>query len=311
MNSLYQLQHEKTETESVWWIERIRTWDRCFVRKGEVRLAWQQMLPDDFEPEIDFVSIPVEHFLAGEGNERIAAIFGTDVLDEILAETRRRNPGVVPRPPASSLIRHRPANEEVCRSHKSTDAPVWALIGSFLVVSLFAGWLIYWPATRIVRWYDSHYRQALEKIDARVTRSGVDPFVAYVRNSTMRGFHGIVHVSFDWHGTHVEAPVRARQYVGSDADRAEKHLRQEFPEGSVLSLFVLGDDPRHPEIDSSSLRPGVGYLLRDILLVLFGSILAILMVLRFIPPMFGDWVRSGVGGNSKPGLSHGTANAKL
>lgn len=280
MHSPYPLSHEHKDKESIWWIERINTWDRCYVREGEVKLVWQQQLPDDPYPEIDSLSFPIAHFLYGEGQSLIEDIFGQEALNAILTEARRRNPRVQPQAPSQPSQKRRPPNPEAkIEKTRTNESSGWGITFGLIVLLGFAGWIVYWPSLRVARWYDVHTRQSLEKIDAIVLRSGVDPFTTYVRNSTLRGFHGTIHVSYPWKEETIEAAVRVRQYTGTDADRATKQLSQEFPDGATIPLYVLSQEPRHPAWEATELRPGLLALLRDIGLILFGATMGLAFVM--------------------------------
>ncbi len=258
------------------------TWDRCYVREGEVKLVWQQQLPDDPYPEIDSLSFPIAHFLHGEGQSLIEEIFGQEALRAIVAEARRRNPGVQPQAPTQPLQKRRPPNPEAeMEDTRTNDSSRWGITMGLIVLFGFAGWIVYWPSLRVARWCDVHTRQSLEKIDAIVMGSGVDPFKIYVRSSTMRGFYGTVHVTYPWKDETIEAAVRVRQYTGTDADRAARQLSQEFPDGATIPLYVLSQEPRHPAWEATELRPGIFALLRDIGLILFGSTMGLASIMIF------------------------------
>jgi hypothetical protein len=258
----------RSAKEAVWEIVRDSTWDRCFVRCGEVRIVWQRFnAAYDYEPEIDCVVSEPAHFLGGEYRELVTSVFGELVYREMLAETRARNEGIAAITPPSNRPVVRPAETK-------TDSDLWSraasLIG-FLCLIAFSAWVLYWPARRCASWYRAHFQEVLLTAEGTITNRSMQRFEGYVRNTRIYGFEGFVAVRYEASGDVHAVKISAGRYPGSEKAFAEK-----FPIGATRTIYYFASDVKSPRLFEGDLRPGIIWLLVDLCLVAFGAVMVVL-----------------------------------
>lgn len=258
---------ERTEDSVTWRTPGETSWYLCRVQRGEVFVESRHYHPAyDEEPWNVTESISPGEFLGGREWERAADEFGRPVLDDILAEVRRLNPGVAP------IVR----DENGGPWRLAWRAPNLAGLVGGIAVLIIVGYLMLRTGARVGEWYDVRFRAEPIAVEAIVH----NPRVTLVDRTLPKGQRmGVqeawITLEYAAAGGVQRRPLRVGEFTEFEAERAKRLLTEKYREGDRLRIWYVDRRPEQVALSSDELTPAVGWVVLDVALLAFGVVLAL------------------------------------
>lgn len=188
------------------------------------------------------------------------------MLDDILAEVRRLNPGVAP------IVR----DENGGPWGFAWRAPNLAGLFGGIVLLIIVCYLMQRTWSRVGEWCELRFLSQSVAVDAVVHH----PRVALVdrtlpKGQRMRVQEAWITLEYAAAGGVQRRPLRVAEFTEFEAERAQRLLGENYREGDRLRVWYVDRRPEQVALSSEELTPGIGWVVLDVALLAFGVVMAL------------------------------------
>lgn len=141
-----------------------------------------------------------------------------------------------------------------------------------LVFLLFGLWLVWFPGARLFVSVPQRFVWEISKSEGTVIASGIRSYEIYGKNTRSTGSNSWMNFRYAPEGKTVEVRLENVPYDSTVSGGKTQYWLNTYPPGQQISVYYYAGHPQYASVSRDGLIPGMGWMLLDLLILLFGLV---------------------------------------
>lgn len=142
-----------------------------------------------------------------------------------------------------------------------------------LIFLLFGLWLVWFPGSRLFVSVPQRFIWKISESRGTVTASGIRSYQIYGKNTRSTGSNSWMSFRYAPEGKTIDVRLENVDYDSTiSGSNPKTYWLNTYPPGKETGVYYYAGHPQYASLSRSSLVPGIGWMLLDLLILLFGMV---------------------------------------